>query len=528
MYIVTADEMREMDKATIDFGLPGRILMENAGRGAAQTLIKKFGDIAGKKVGVLAGRGNNGGDGFVIARCLVQKGIDVIVYLLSKASLVKGDALANLEMLYPLGIPVIEIPDNKTFHSNRVSMRHRDIWVDAIFGTGLKSDIGGYIKDIVIFINGLKKHVLAVDIPSGIDSDTGQVRGECIRAGATATFGYAKAGHYLYPGADYSGEIEIIDIGIPAFIADKVRPKQNLITCERIGSLYLKPRAKDAHKGSAGHLFIVSGSPGKTGAAVMTATAAMRAGAGLVTIGVPKSLNSVIESMVLEAMTCPLPENSEGFLSESSFDAIMHNLAGKKCLAMGPGLGTDPSTKSLVMKILRELKIPVVLDADGLNLLAGETRLLKKLKAPAVLTPHPGEMSRLAGIGIAAVQQNRVACARDFAREFNVHMVLKGAGTVIAHPDGRVFINSTGNSGMASGGMGDVLTGIIAGFIAQGYTEEEATHTGVYLHGAAADDLAESMGPFGFLASDLTGAIPLQIRALSEKNPVWSKRDGLM
>ncbi|MFH1976174.1 MAG: NAD(P)H-hydrate dehydratase [Pseudomonadota bacterium] len=510
MYIVTADEMREMDKATIDFGLPGRILMENAGRGAAQTLISRFADIAGKKVGVLAGRGNNGGDGFVIARCLVRKGIDVIVYLLSKASLVKGDALANLEMLYPLGIPVIEIPDGKTFHSNRVSMRHRDIWVDAIFGTGLKSDVGGYIKDVMIFINGLKKHVLAVDIPSGIDSETGQVRGECIRACATTTFGYAKTGHYLYPGADYSGEIEIIDIGIPTLIADRISPKQHLLSNEIIGS-YLKPRDKDAHKGSAGHLFIVSGSPGKTGAAVMTATAAMRAGAGLVTIGVPKSLNPVIESMVLEAMTCPLPENSEGFLSESSFDAIMHNLAGKKCLAMGPGLGTDPSTKNLVMKILRELKIPVVLDADGLNLLAGETRLLKKLKVPAVLTPHPGEMSRLAGIEIAEVQQNRVACARNFAREFNVYLVLKGAGTVIAHPDGRVFINPTGNPGMASGGMGDILTGIIAGFIAQGYPVEEAAQIGVYLHGAAGDDLAQNMGPFGFLASDLLKSIPAQI-----------------
>jgi len=510
MYIVTAGEMKEIDKATIDFGLPGRILMENAGRGAAQALIRRFGDIAGKKVGVLAGRGNNGGDGFVIARCLVQKGFDVIVYLLSKASLVKGDALANLEMLYPLGIPVIEIPDNKTFNSNRVSMRHRDIWVDAIFGTGLKSDIVGYIKDVMVFINGLKKHILAVDIPSGIDSDTGQVRGECIRAVVTTTFGYAKTGHYLNPGADYSGEIEIIDIGIPTLIADRISPKQHLLSDERIGS-YLKPRNKDAHKGDAGHLFIVSGSPGKTGAAVMTATAAMRAGAGLVTIGVPKSLNPVIESMVLEAMTCPLPENSEGFLSESSFDAIMHNLAGKKCLAMGPGLGTDPSTKDLVMKTLRSLKIPVVLDADALNLLAGETRVLNKLKVPVVLTPHPGEMSRLTGIGIAEVQQNRVACARNFAREFNVHLVLKGAGTVIAHPDGRVFINPTGNSGMASGGMGDILTGIIAGFIAQGYPVAEAVQIGVYIHGAAGDDLAKNMGPFGFLASDILKSIPAQI-----------------
>ncbi|MDP3285195.1 MAG: NAD(P)H-hydrate epimerase, partial [Desulfobacterales bacterium] len=311
MYIVTADQMREMDKATIEFGLPGRILMENAGRGAAQMLLEKFPGIGAKKIGILSGRGNNGGDGFVIARCLAQKSIDVNVYLLSRASLVKGDALSNLEFLYRLGVPVIEIPDRKTFDANRITMRHRDLWADAIFGTGLKSDIKGYIKDIIIFINSLKKPVMSVDIPSGIDSDTGRVCGEAVRACVTATFGYAKAGHYLYPGAGYSGKVEIIDIGIPPLIADRIAPKQHLLGDEIISS-YLKPRDKEAHKGSTGHLFIVAGSPGKTGAAAMTAMAAMRAGAGLVTIGVPKSLNPVIEPMILEAMTCPLPENTEG------------------------------------------------------------------------------------------------------------------------------------------------------------------------------------------------------------------------
>jgi len=510
MYIVTAGEMREMDKATIEFGLPGRILMENAGRGAAHILLERFPGIGAKKIGVLAGRGNNGGDGFVVARGLAQKSIDVKVYLLSRASLVKGDALANLKLLYPLEVPVIEIPDSKTFLDNRISMRHRDLWVDAIFGTGLKSDIEGYLKDVIIFLNSLKKSVMAVDIPSGIDSDTGRVCGEAIRSSVTATFGYAKAGHYLYPGAGYSGKIEIIDIGIPPLIADRIAPKQHLLGDEIISS-YLEPREKDAHKGTTGHLFIVAGSPGKTGAAAMTAMAAMRAGAGLVTIGVPKSLNPIIEQMTLEAMTCPLPENTEGFLSESSFEAIMHNLAGKKCLAIGPGLGTDPSTKKLVVKILRGSSLPVILDADGLNLLAGETGLLKKLKVPVILTPHPGEMARLTGKNISQIQEDRISCTRDFAQEFNVHLVLKGAGTVIAHPDGSIFINPTGNPGMASGGMGDILTGIIAGFIAQGYTAEVAVRTGVYIHGAAGDDLAKSMGPFGFLASDVLKSIPVQI-----------------
>ncbi|MGB5156792.1 NAD(P)H-hydrate dehydratase [Desulfobacterium sp. N47] len=516
MYIVTAGEMQQMDKSTIDFGLPGRVLMENAGCGATQIFLDRFCKKGSEKVGILAGRGNNGGDGFVIARRLARKGIDVNVYLLSKTSLVKGDALENLKLLYPLQIPVFEITGSKSFITNQDFMQNRDIWVDAIFGTGLKSNIEGIIKDVIIYVNSLDKPVFAVDIASGIDSDNGQMHGECIHAELTATFGYAKLGHYLYPGARCSGEIEIVDIGIPSFIADKIAPKQGLLTHERISSI-LEPRRKDAHKGSTGHVFVIGGSPGKTGAVSMTAMAAMRAGAGLVTLGVPKSLHCVIESATLEVMSCPLSENSEGFLSESSFDSVMHNVAGKKCIALGPGLGTDPSTKKLLIRILREVQIPVVLDADGLNLLAGQTDELKKLKTPAVLTPHPGEMSRLTGKSIAQIQSNRVVCAREFATEHNVHLVLKGAGTVIAHPDGRVFINSTGNSGMASGGMGDVLTGIIAGFIAQNYTAEDAAKLGVYLHGAAGDALSESIGPFGYLASDMLKILPAQIGIYANK-----------
>ncbi|MFH2045095.1 MAG: NAD(P)H-hydrate dehydratase [Pseudomonadota bacterium] len=510
MYLTTASEMQQMDKSTIDFGLPGRVLMENAGCGATQVLLDKICIKGSEKVGIIAGRGNNGGDGFVIARRLLQKGFDVSVYLLSKASLVKGDALANLELLYPLGIPFIEITDNEAFVVNQNSMRHKDVWVDAIFGTGLKSDIKGYIKDVIGFINSLKKPVFAVDIASGIDSDNGQIHGECIHAVVTATFGYAKLGHYIYPGAHHSGEVEIIDIGIPSFIADKIGPKQYLLTHEKINTI-LKPRIKDVHKGSTGHVFIIGGSPGKTGAAAMTAMAAMRSGAGLVTLGVPKSLHSAIESTTLEVMSCALSENSEGFLSESSFDAVMHNISGKKCIAIGPGLGTDPSTKKLVIRLLHEIEVPVVIDADALNLLAKETSVLKKLKTPVVLTPHPGEMSRLTGKTVSQIQKNRVACAREFATEFNVHLVLKGAGTVIAHPDGRVFINSTGNSGMASGGMGDILTGIITGFLAQNYSAKDAVKLGVYLHGATGDALFESMGPFGYIASDMLKILPEQI-----------------
>jgi len=514
MYLVTADEMREMDRETIEsFGIPGRVLMENAGRGATRILLEKFYDLAGKRIGVVAGRGNNGGDGFVIARYLSQKGIQVTVYLLSTRDSVKGDAAANLSLLAPLGVPVIEMPDQTVFQNYQTAMRHQDVWIDAILGTGLKSDVKGYFKEIITFINQSKKPVFAVDIPSGLNSDTGQSCGTCIRAKVTATFAFAKTGHLLFPGADFTGDLEIVDIGIPSHIARKVGPLQYCLTPGLIrGGFPFRP--PDAHKGHTGHLMVVAGSPGKTGAAAMTAVSAMRVGAGLVTLGIPKSLNAVLEARTLEVMTSPLPETREGVLDETSYEPIMGQLSDKKCIAIGPGLGTADGTQALVRRIIKESRIPVVVDADGLNCLVGHTRMLKNLDTPIIVTPHPGEMARLMETTTRFIQKDRIACARDFAKKIGVHVVLKGARTVIAHPDGRVYINPTGNSGMASGGMGDVLTGMIAGLITQGQSIESAAHAGVYLHGAVADVLLEKMGPFGFLAGDVMNAIPEQISHL--------------
>jgi NAD(P)H-hydrate epimerase len=514
MYLVTASEMQKMDQLTIEsFGIPGRVLMENAGRGAAQILFEKFGGLKNKKIGIVAGRGNNGGDGFVIARYLAQKGIKATVYLLSKRAAVKGDAAANLKLLDSLSIPVVEIPDKKAFSTHRTSMVHQEIWVDAILGTGLKLEVKGYFKGIIEFINSLNKPVFAVDIPSGLDSDTGQPCGACIRAHVTATFAFAKTGHILFPGASYTGSLEIVDIGIPHHIAEEVDPKQHLLTTDLIAN-YFKPRPSDVHKGDAGHLLLLAGSPGKTGAAAMTAMSAMRTGAGLVTLGIPSSLNPVLESQCLEAMTCPLSETKDGMLGESSFNAIMELLSGKRCLAIGPGLGSGVETKSLIRRVIQESTVPIVIDADGINSLAGYTKILQNLKVPVILTPHPGEMARLIDSTAENIQKDRVGCARDFAERFNVHVVLKGARTIIAHPDGSVFINPTGNSGMASGGMGDVLTGMIAGFVTQGYSPETAAHAGVFLHGTTADVIADKTGPFGFLATDVMKAIPEQIGRL--------------
>ena len=487
--------------------------MESAGRGATEFLLDFFPQVTQSHIGIIAGKGNNGGDGFVIARYLSQKGIQVSVYLLAKSSVVKGDAAENLKLLAPLKIPVIEIPDEKSFSDQKGNMQHFDLWVDAILGTGLQSDVRGFYRTAIEFINSLKKPVFAVDMPSGLNSDTGQPCGACIQARATATFAFAKTGHILQPGAAFTGSLKIVDIGIPDHIAAEIGPQQYLITPDHVRSAF-QPRQPDAHKGKTGHVLVVAGATGKTGAAAMTAMSAMRAGAGLVTLGVAQRINAILESLVLEAMTEPLADIDDGWLGESALDRILELAAGKQCLALGPGLGQAKETRTLVGRIIRESSIPLVIDADGLNNLTGQTEMLKKLNVPVILTPHPGEMARLTGATPAAVQTDRMKNARDFALEFKAHVILKGAATVIAHPDGRAYINSTGNPGMAAGGMGDVLTGVIAGLIAQGFSPESAAHAGVYLHGAAADTLAETIGPVGYLAGEVMDAIPGEIRKL--------------
>ncbi|MBU0995776.1 MAG: NAD(P)H-hydrate dehydratase [Proteobacteria bacterium] len=529
MELVTAEEMREMDQRTItSFGIPGVVLMENAGRGATRVLMEQFGDLENKKVGILAGSGNNGGDGFVIARYLFLKGVRPTVFLLTQKEKVKGDAALNLSLLAPLNIEVCEVTDTAAFQEKKADMAHQHLYVDAILGTGLNSDVRGHYKDVIAFVNEQKKNVLSVDIPSGINSNTGQVCGISINADVTVTFAFAKPGHVVFPGAQYAGKIEIIDIGIPHHIRDDVKPNHFLITDQLVRKTF-PVRAPETHKGHTGHLLIIAGSPGKTGAAALTSMAALRTGAGLVTLGCPKNLNPVLESLITEGMTYPLPETKNGNLSELSFDAILNLMADKKCIAIGPGIGTDPSTKKLVRKLVEESRITMVIDADGLNCLSGHVDILKTASIPVIMTPHPGEMARLMGTDVNTIQKNRIAIAREFASTYHVYLVLKGAKTIIAHPDGRVWINQTGNPGMASAGMGDVLTGMIAGLVAQGLSPEDAAVSAVYLHGKTSDTLSEEIGPVGYLASDIVKTIPEQIRRMlalhdNENRTVFSKR----
>lgn len=518
MRLVTAAEMQTMDRKTIEeIGIPGQVLMENAGRGATRAFLERLYAMRPGRVGVMAGRGNNGGDGFVMARYLSQRQVDVTVFLLATRDRVQGDAAANLKLLGPLKVPVVEIPDEAAFNIQLTRMHHIDYWIDAILGTGLNADVRGYYKTVIDFINDARRPVLAVDIPSGLNSDTGQPCGTCIRATATTTFGYAKLGHLIEPGSGLCGALDVIDIGIPSIVAETVTACHSLITAPQVQSV-LPHRAADSHKGSTGHLLVVAGSTGKTGAAAMTATAALRVGAGLVTLGIAQRLNPTLEAMVTETMTLPLADDGHGALTEDAFGDIEQAWTGKRCVALGPGLGTASRTRDLVLRLIGECPLPMVIDADGLNNLAQDISVLQARQAPTVLTPHPGEMARLNGKSTGKIQGDRVAMVRDLARQLKACVVLKGARTVIGEPGGHVWLNPTGNAGMAAGGMGDVLTGAIAGLLAQGCSTVDAAVAGVFVHGLAGDILA--MGtPMGYLATEVMTALPRAIEKVIHDPP---------
>jgi len=517
MIIVTTRQMQQMDKNTIEtFGIPGRVLMENAGRGAIEVLSDHF-DLEDARVAVMAGRGNNGGDGFVIGRYLMEMGVSVSFFLLSTRDRVQGDARANMDLVLDLLAEhslsqFIEIPDKESLEAAAETLKSHDLFVDAIFGTGLNSDVRGIYRDVIELINESGKAIFSVDIPSGINADTGDVCGVAIQADATATFAFAKAGHILYPGNLHTGDLEVIDIGIPGHIAKAQSPDIFLPEPHDIAGL-IPTRDFNAHKGSSGHLLVLAGSPGKTGAAALCANAAMRTGAGLVTLGVPEKLMQVMEPMVIEPMTAALAQTPSGGLDAAALDDIITLLADKAALAIGPGMGTDPGTQELLKSIMAIASIPVIIDADGLNCIAKEPDILYMAQSPVILTPHPGEMARLTGKTTADIQQNRMETARHFAEKYKVILVLKGAQTLVACPDGAVSICPTGNPGMACGGMGDVLTGMIAAFLTQNLPPESASLAGVYVHGLCGDLLAEDHA-FGFSASDMVANIPKTLNTL--------------
>jgi NAD(P)H-hydrate epimerase len=518
MIVVTAEQMREVDRLTIQqYGVPSLTLMERAGEGIAQAILERFGRQAKKGVLVVAGKGNNGGDGFVVARLLKKKRIRCEVALLARKEDLSADAAHNLRAYLKLKGKVTQVSANGlSLLSQRISKNA--LIVDAILGTGTRSEVGGLFAEAITLMNASGLPIVAVDIPSGLDTDKGGPLGTAIQAEMTVALAYPKLGEVTYPGLDFVGDLVVADIGIEPEAVLKVAPKTELLSRETVG--WLVPRRDaDTHKGTYGHLVVVAGSRGKTGAAILACRAAMRTGAGLVTLAAPRSLNNIFASTLVEVMTEPLVDNAAEELEPLTDDAWRRLLERKNALLFGPGIGVNDGTQNSLRWLLRNLDMPWVIDADGLNNLTLESKRLREAKTPPVLTPHPGEMARLIGSSTAAVNADRVETARSYALANRCHLVLKGARTVIATAEGRVFINPTGNPGMASAGMGDVLAGILAALLGQGLATEDALKLGVYLHGFVGDAVAASKGNIGLIASDIIEGIPAGLHSLAAGIP---------
>lgn len=513
MLLVSAAEMRALDRATIEgHGTPGHVLMERAGAGATRMLLRVFPRLRrGRHAIIFAGKGNNGGDGFVMARLLRKRGVRTSVVLLGRAADVTGDAQRNLRTYVRERGEMKEVTAATQLRQAAAALQKADVVVDAIFGTGLNSEVRGVQRAAIELINTAGVPVFAVDIPSGLDADTGQPLGICVQATATATFGFAKVGQILFPGALHVGRLEVIDIGLAPQAVAQHRPQAECMEPADLVPL-LPVRQADAHKGNCGHLLVIAGGFGKTGAAQLVARAAQRIGSGLVTLVGPASLYPVYAAGVLETMTEVLPDRDGQILFDES--RLRELSEGKAAVAIGPGIGTHDDALRIVEWLLKRADLPVVLDADALTCVGRDLPMLRRARAALLLTPHPGEMARLLGVTSGAVQSDRVGTARRFAAEHRCTLVLKGARTVVADPSSFVRINPTGNAGMAAGGMGDVLTGILGGLLAQGLSPTGAARLGTYLHGAAGDQAAAELGEIGLLASDLIERLPASMQRL--------------
>ena len=522
MKVVTAAEMRQIDQDTIEgIGIPGIVLMETAGSAIVRAIEQHY--PTSKRIGIFAGKGNNGGDGLVIARQLAHTGYDVHLFLVSPPDTFTGEAHINLQIAKNLKLPIKEIltdtaPEiEKDVFSNHIASC--ELFIDAILGTGLHGDVRDPIATIINGINSLSIPILSVDLPSGLDADTGNPLGTCVRADRTVTIGLPKRGLLIHPGAELAGKLEVADIGFPEQVIDAQNIKVHRTTTAQAAE-WMPPRPSASHKGTYGRVFVVAGSTGMTGAAALASEAALRVGTGLVTLAIPKHLISILEGLLPEVMTLPLPETDAGSLAISATSTILEFAERtKSVLAIGPGLSQNPETVTLVHQLVREnqkqeLGLRMVIDADGLNALAQDREIISLLDRETVLTPHPGEMARLADTSIPTLETDRISTAQQFANEHGVTLVFKGAPTVTGTPNGNVWINSTGNPGMATGGMGDLLTGIIAGLMAQGVSSERAAALGVYVHGLAGDITSEKLGRHGLIASDVLKTVPEAISSL--------------
>jgi NAD(P)H-hydrate epimerase len=524
MKILTASEMQRIDRLTTErYGVPSLTLMENAGRGVVEFLNARLTPLAQQRIVILCGKGNNGGDGLVVARLLREQGLAPRVLLFANPDVLRGDAAANYARLVSSGPPeVIAAPE--TWQAIVAPLANTTLFIVALVGTGLAKPLEGFLLKVVRDINTRfpSARVLAVDLPSGISADTGELIGEHVRADFCVTFTAPKIAHVFPPACERMGEWVVKQIGTPAEALES-DPSLTLNYAVRQDVAWIcKPRALGANKGNFGHVLILAGSIGKTGAAAMAAHAALRAGAGLVTVATAKSALPIVATLGVEFMTEALPDTEDGAISLRALEGqrLDKLVAGKTVLAVGPGIGQHPETAEFVRTVVNKYSLPLVLDADGLNAFDGRMDSFHQdLRPPGstVLTPHPGEMARLTGKTTTEIQAQRLAVAREFSKKFGVTLVLKGFRTLIASPDGQVEVNPTGNPGMAKGGTGDVLTGLVAGLMAQfpNHPVGEVATAAVYLHGLAGDLAAEKLGQHSMLAGDLLENIPQAYKELA-------------
>ena len=504
--IVTPAQMRELDKRTIeDLQLPGIVLMELAARGVMldiETLLRgRFDDI---QVLVFCGPGNNGGDGFAVARRLLNAGASVKVMLCTPRQRVKGDALINLKVYENLGGEIVEI----TQSDQLLNLPVADLIVDALLGTGLQGAAEGLIAEAIEAINRHDAAVVAVDIPSGVNGATGIAEGPAVQATATSTFGEIKVGHLLPPGLNLAGSISRVDIQIPPKFVAELDVGLYLVEPEDVFSM-LPVRARDSHKGDTGKVLLIAGSLGMTGAAELAARACLRAGAGLVKVAIPRSAQAILAGRSAEIMTIPVAETKNGSIAPDAETTVAEAREWADVEVIGPGLSLNPETIAWCASHVQQLPLPTVIDADGLNALAQSKEGLANLYPNVILTPHIGEFARLCGTPVEEITKDRVEYVRNFAREWNVTLLLKGVPSLVGVPEGPVMAVLTGNPGMATAGMGDVLTGTVAGLLAQGVAPQEAALAGVTIHGLAGNLASDELGAHGIVAGDVVERLPL-------------------
>lgn len=517
MKILTSEQMKEIDRQAIEeFAIPGIVLMENAGRAIFEEIVGRFPLLKRQRIIIVAGKGNNGGDGFAVSRYLAESGVIPAVYLVGKKGEVKGDSAVNLAMASRLGIEIKEITVESDLAEFRTALNRATIIVDALFGTGLVRPLTGLYVSIIEAINSVNAYVVSIDIPSGLSSDTFEVKGPAVKADLTVTLAAPKIAHIFPPASELVGELVVRPIGIPEHLFEKPELKVELVDKMSLFRFF-GPRARDTHKGTYGHLLIVAGSVGKTGAASLCGKAALRMGAGLVTVATAKSALPVVARSMPELMTEPLPETPAKTIAYEALTRVLSLLKGKDGLVIGPGLSTDPSTARFVHAILPKVKVPMVVDADALNIIANDVSVLGRINAPAVLTPHPGEFSRLTGLSTEEVLRQKLELVPDFAAKNKIYLVLKGYRTLIGLPSGYLYVNPTGNPGLATGGTGDVLSGLLGAQVVQEKDIAGAVVSAVYVHGLAGDLAAASLSEKSLTASDVIKFLPKAIKQLSDE-----------